>query len=171
MSTHVKIRIEPDELDLPGNRHHCAIANAIMLADPDIVYVRVDEDNIRFSRRSTGTRYAFTTPAKAAAFIREFDRLITAGDGGGKIRAMTARPFTLELTDDHLIDAVPRRERNANYAVQRAAVKSYGPTLAGSPVAKAISAGAVKATPVVEPKPVRKMMKATPRRRPSVRAS
>lgn len=157
MNTHLKLHIDADELGVPGNRHHCAIANAIMLADPDVVMVRVDEDNIRFSRRSTNTRFTFATPARAATFIREFDRLIRAKDGGGRIRAMTARAFTLELTDDNLIAAVPRRQRSATYAVQRAAVKAYGPTLASSPVVKAKTLA------------VHRTARATPRRRPSQR--
>lgn len=166
MNIHLKVRIDADELGMPGNRHHCAIANAIMLADSDVVLVRVDEDNIRFSRRSTNTRYTYATPARAATFIREFDRLISAADGGGKVRATPAKPFTLELGDDQLIAAVPRRERNASYAVQHAAVKAFGPTLAKSPVAQvkqtaaAVTAGAP-----------RKAAKPTPRRRPSIRAS
>jgi len=171
MTVHLKVRVDPDEFGLPGNRHHCAIANALMLADNDLVNVRVDEDNIRFSRRSTGTRFEFVTPGNAAAFIREFDKLVAAPDGAGKVRKMTAQPFTLVLRDTALIREVPRRARSAGYAIKRAAAKVY-PELAPQPVAKVTRAVTVQPGGAIDKlPPPRKRATPVPRKRPSQRVA
>jgi hypothetical protein len=184
MSVHLKVHVDPDEFGLPGNRHHCAIANALMLADEDLIHVRVDEDNIRFSRRSTNSRFEYVTPANAAAFIREFDKLVAAVDGGGKVRKMTAQPFTLTLTDRDLIRETPRQTRNASYAIQRAAIKNYGPDLAPKLAAKtptvpharwALPMGSAKAPELLDTAPkarvARKRVNPAPRKRPSLRVA
>jgi hypothetical protein len=154
---HVRVDVTADEMGLPGNRHHCAIANAIMLADPDIVRVRVDDEQIRFSRRSTGTRFEYVTPAKAAAFIHEFDKLVATRDSGGKVRQMTAEPFTLQLTSRDLVREHPQRQRSAPAAIRRAAVRAFGPGVE----APSAPATAKRAAPV--------RRTAAPHKRPSQR--
>jgi len=90
-----------------------------MLADDDLIHVRVDQDNIRFSRRSTGSRFEYVTPTNAAKFIHEFDKLVAAEDGAGKVRKMTAEPFTLVLTDRDLIREIPRQRRITSAAPRK----------------------------------------------------
>ena len=159
MNTHLKIRVNPNEFGLPGNRHHCAIANALMLADSDLTYVRVDQENIRFSRRSTSTRYEFVTPHNAAAFIREFD----------KVGTVKVKPFTLTLTDRDLIREVPQKKSDRNAGIVRAArklrpelVKKASPKTSTKAAAKAT----VGASKVSLPAPRKQVIA---RRRPSQR--
>jgi hypothetical protein len=129
METYVDIDVSLDEDFIPGNRHHCPIANAIMLFDSDIVFARVDKDRITFSRRNTGIRYTFKTPETAAEFIHEVDKLIAADDGTGKVRNLTAQPFHLRLTARDLIEQKPRFERDARQAIKRAVEKVGGGSL------------------------------------------
>lgn len=113
---------------IPGNQHHCAIVNAIILSDSDIVACRVNQEEIRYSRRSNGMRYRFHTPSEAANFIRDFDKLIESADGRGRVRKMNALAFTLRLTDSDLISTEPRSQRHAEAAIKQTARKVWGPT-------------------------------------------
>lgn len=186
MTVYIKTDVCADELGLPGNRHHCAIANALMLLDPDIVNVRVDEYRIRFSRRSTNMRYEFVTPAEAGEFIAEFDKMVAAADGGGKVRAMTARPFRLVLTDKHLVGVRPRELRDAPRAIRRVAAARLGTPRPATMAAKVgVKAAGTKTPPAASAQPSLKKQAAAasprsqptsrrvaaPRKRPSVRVS
>lgn len=51
----------------------CAIAQALVESDDDIIYPHVDQNEIRFTSRRTGERYVYTTPPKAAKWIDDFD--------------------------------------------------------------------------------------------------
>jgi hypothetical protein len=125
MSTNVSVRVVDDGYGVPGSKSHCAIANALMLADPDILYAKADRQYVRFSRRSTGMRYTFATPARAAAFIDTFD----AGAGHGK--RTPADPFTLKLSEDNLVEATPRkkvkREQSIRYRAPGRKVEKPSP--------------------------------------------
>lgn len=107
MTTHVTVRVSNDDgYGVPGSKTHCAIANALMLHDSDILYAKADRNQIRYSRRSTGSRYIHATPAQAAKFITEFDR------------GERPEPFTLHLNDDNLLDVAPRKKVNREQSIR-----------------------------------------------------
>lgn len=110
MNEHAKVQVTDDGLGVPGSKSHCAIANALMLSDSDIVYAKADKQFIRFSRRSTGLRYVFATPARAAKFINKFDDPDRVGPVHDE--------FTLRLTDDNLVGTAPRKKVKREQSVR-----------------------------------------------------
>jgi len=85
----------------------CAISEAIVASDSDIVWANVTANRISFGRASDEMRYEFHTPSNAVDFIDAFD----AGNG---------QPFTLELNRDDLVSMRPRQMRQAKKADERA---------------------------------------------------
>lgn len=173
--------VEDDGSAIPGNRLHCPIANAIILADPDILRPWVDENVIYFTRRSDNYRYRFVTPEEAVRFIREFDRFVEAPDGGGRVRKMSAYAFELILTSKDLIsieERQPSRQRSAAYAVRATAERAYGPTFSSvraeiergmAEIAEPVPAAAASKPHAVSPVAPAKRKASAPRKRLSQR--
>ncbi len=115
MSPTVRVKVELNLDDQPLNRGHCPIANTLRRADPDILSPRVDRDRISFSRRSTNTRYTYTAPRNAKAFIDAIDN------------GETPAAFLLHLTDRDLINEHERRQRDPDeYPIPRTTVPQPG---------------------------------------------
>lgn len=97
---------------IPGNPGHCPIAKAIQESDRDILAPLVDDKKIVFSRRSTDSRYTYTTPINAARFIRATDDILAT--------KKIPDDITLELTDQDLIRVTPRTRRDPVAAIRQA---------------------------------------------------
>lgn len=70
-----RININRNNIDwaIQQSNTQCAIAQALVEMDDDIIYPRVTQDEIRFTSRRTGHRYVYKTPPKAAKWIDQFD--------------------------------------------------------------------------------------------------
>jgi hypothetical protein len=70
-----KININRNNINwaIQQSNTQCAIAQALIEMDDDIIYPRVTQDEIRFTSRRNGERYVFKTPPKAAKWIDKFD--------------------------------------------------------------------------------------------------
>jgi len=109
----IRIKIRRDEFSVPQNRGHCPIANALKLADDDILAPRVSRQEIIFSRRSSGMRYTYFTPAKAKKFIQELDAWF------GDATLPLPDDFWLVLDDTDLISQKSRLHRDPRQAVRQ----------------------------------------------------
>lgn len=159
--TKLRVRISIDEFGLPGNRFHCAIANALAMADPDLLRVKVDENTISFNRRSTQARYVYVTPVRAAQFIREFDRKLADPRGNSQPDALN--PFYLNLSERNLLEVrefnLKQRTKDVQREMQRALGRASEKVKEASPELNKRTA-AIKATP----RPTRVSISAKPRK-------
>lgn len=130
----LRVRVTIDEFAIPGNRGHCAIANALKVADPDILNPRADENVITYRRRSNGTSYIHMTPRRAAEFIREFDRKIK--DPSAHVNPKLLAPFFLNLSEQTLMETravAPDRNREVQRQKRKALKNAPDPVKAARP--------------------------------------
>jgi hypothetical protein len=75
MTTPIVIPITQETIDQAQQRSssHCMIADALKLANPDLRFVSVDLQTIRFSTPK-GKRYVYLTPPKAQRALINFDQ-------------------------------------------------------------------------------------------------
>jgi hypothetical protein len=75
MTTPILIPITQETIDQAQQRSssHCMIADALKLANPDLRFVSVDLQTIRFSTPK-GKRYVYLTPPKAQRALINFDQ-------------------------------------------------------------------------------------------------
>lgn len=93
----VKVRVSRDLVDaaIRQSNSRCGISMALKQAGFDRPFV--NQDIIRFSDPSTGQRYTYRTPAKAAEWITKFDSAQS-----------TRTPITIDLDENaDLIEARP----------------------------------------------------------------
>lgn len=170
MSDRLKVLITIDDFGVPGNRFHCAIANALALADTDVLRPKVDENTIRYSRRSTGMTYIYVTPQRAADFIREFDRKVKHPKAQVRVEAL--KPFYLNLTEKNLMEVRPvspprQRQSDIKREMKRALDRAPAAVKAARPVATASKAEAT--TRIAPSAPKKRAPSSTPRQSPAWR--
>jgi hypothetical protein len=112
MRVTLKIPVSYDHDSLVRNKLHCPIANSIVLANEDFLWVVVDRNTIAVSRRSTNQRYFYRTPSEARDYIDAVDRGEHPAD------------FVLKLGEPFRVRG--RTKRSATKAVRAAAVKARG---------------------------------------------
>lgn len=105
----MRVQVKRDNIAwaIQQSNTQCAIAQALVEMDDDIIYPRVTQDEIRFTSRRTGERYVFKTPPKAAKWIDKFDH--TPNDIG---------PVSFELDTPTVVK--PIRKLPASTRVKRA---------------------------------------------------
>jgi len=151
----LRVKVETDVYTEPENRFHCAIAHAIRRGDRDTVWVMVDRNRIKFSRRSTGQRYIFQTPVKAQRFIDALDN------------DEDVKPFILLLRDDDLLSADQRKYHNPDSVIHDQAIRRGLPvpqrTMAVSSAAGPVpttTVATVQRQPATQRQPVKRASRA-----------
>lgn len=90
MKVEVHVTRQMIDYALEQTSTRCAVSLALKDADDAYILPMVDQDYIRVTNRSSGERLTFTTPARIAKFIDEWDR---------GIKLMKPFSFTLD-TDE-----------------------------------------------------------------------
>lgn len=90
-----------------GDARKCAIAQALVNSDPDIVWANVTPSFIRIGRRSDEMEYKYHTPVRAVRFLTDFDN------------DRSPQPFHLRLAIGDFVSMRKRQMRQRETREQR----------------------------------------------------